>query len=543
MLNFGKNIVVGVSVTPEIGLEVAQVDFLTKTILKYDYRPLEYDNARREITDLDIFKETLLDLFVSMGIPKGSDVVLNIPPAAFNIVDYPASMQDDQVSAAIEEELYSKPIFQDVEPALDFFKLPNSTIQFSKYVYTASQKTALIEIVMQLDELGYNLIAIETSPNATLNALVYNERLNTSPDVTWLMLQVDSTCCRLMSMQGKTYVDGVEERISIGEVLGDEENYSTVVSAIQPLLKNLPSQYMFVVSKTNIISAEALANKLVYSSPIIHQEANVFNREEFLAVDPSANIENPKMISLDVIGAAIKREFQPSIYINLNLFNATLGDVFLSKQPPVVELFGKKIVCTMQNMVVASVIAALVILLPAFGGLTYFKNLIAIQNSQIQNLDADIEKEKRYLKENENVSTELFDEGDEIRMGLVHNKNIYTYFTIVGTEIPMKVWLTSLKLGEHIEIEGQADNLESVYSFFRNIKDYDPSSPIKLQKLGLATKTKMQALTDEGGFDTETLLSSMNADFYEFRISDVAESTRVSAEAAEGDVPPGQQIR
>ena len=53
----------------------------------------------------------------------------------------------------------------------------------------------------------------------------------------------------------------------------------------------------------------------------------------------------------------------------------------------------------------------------------------------------------------------------------------------------------------------------------------------------------MQAFTDEGGFDTESLLSSMNADFYEFRISDVAESTRTSAEVPEGDVPPEQQIK
>ena len=30
--NFKKNAVVGVSVTPEIGLEVAQVDFVSKTV-------------------------------------------------------------------------------------------------------------------------------------------------------------------------------------------------------------------------------------------------------------------------------------------------------------------------------------------------------------------------------------------------------------------------------------------------------------------------------------------------------------------------------
>ena len=108
-------------------------------------------------------------------------------------------------------------------------------------------------------------------------------------------------------------------------------------------------------------------------------------------------------------------------------------------------------------------------------------------------------------------------------MGLIHNKNIYTYYTIVGTEIPKKLWLTGLKLGKNTTIEGQADNLESVYSFFRNIKDYNPDSQIKLQKLALASNSNIAALTESGNFDTDSIITSMNADFYEFRISDAPE--------------------
>ena len=85
---FKKNIVVGVSVTPERGLEVAQVDFATKTLLKYGVRPLDYNVAQREIADLDLFKETLQDLFTELQISKGSEVVLNFPAAIFEINDY-----------------------------------------------------------------------------------------------------------------------------------------------------------------------------------------------------------------------------------------------------------------------------------------------------------------------------------------------------------------------------------------------------------------------------------------------------------------------
>ena len=86
------------------------------------------------------------------------------------------------------------------------------------------------------------------------------------------------------------------------------------------------------------------------------------------------------------------------------------------------------------------------------------------------------------------------------------------------------MWLTHLKLGDKTTIEGQADNLESVYAFFRSIKDYQPDSDIKLQKLGLASKSTAPVSEDgTAEFDTDSILTSLNADFYEFRISDEPE--------------------
>ena len=100
-----KSSIVGVSVTPEVGLEVAQIDFATQTVLKYGIRQLEYDASRREIADLDLFKEALQDLFFELQIPKGTEVVLNIPTVAFKTNDYPAALDEAQISNAIEEEL------------------------------------------------------------------------------------------------------------------------------------------------------------------------------------------------------------------------------------------------------------------------------------------------------------------------------------------------------------------------------------------------------------------------------------------------------
>ena len=523
-----KSSIVGVSVTPEVGLEVAQIDFATQTVLKYGIRQLEYDASRREIADLDLFKEALQDLFFELQIPKGTEVVLNIPTVAFKTNDYPAALDEAQISNAIEEELADHYIFKTVEPAVSAVRLPNASMQFYKIAYTAAQKQMLIEIALGIKDMGYKLVGIDTSVNSVLNALMYKQRVDVSID-SWVLLIVDSYCCTIITMNGKNYVDTYEERISIGQVLDDAENYSTVVGTVTPILKNLPSKYLCVVSKTNIISAEVLASKLSYTAPIIHQEANCFSKEAFLELGPEVDEKFANIVSLDIIGAAIYKDFEQYSDAHFNLFNKSLGDIYTSEQPPEIMLAGRTIVLTPQLLIFAFVVVAIVIILPTVGALLYYANLISTQQNKMAELNQKVQEINQFLKDNENISSDLFDEGDEIRLGLAHNKNIYSYYTIVGTEIPKKLWLTHLKLSDKTTIEGQADNLESVYAFFRSIKDYNPNSDIKLQKLGLASKTSFTPIeenvengdnTNSQEFDTDSILTSLNADFCEFIISD-----------------------
>ncbi len=524
-MSLKKSSIVGVSVTPEIGLEVAIIDFASQTVVKYGTKPLEYDINRREIADMDLFKEALQDLFFELGIPKGMDVVLNLPSVVFKTVDYPAAMDEAQISSAIEEELADHFIFKTVEPVVSATRLPNSTIQFNKIAYTAAQKQMVIEIALSLKDMGHKLYAIDTSVNSVLNALMYKQRLDIADDVSWLLLIVDNMCCRIMTMSGSNYVDTYEERISIGEVLGDAENYGTVVSAVSPILKNLPSKYLCVVSKTNIISAEVLASKLTYSAPIIHQEANSFSKEAFLNVGPEVEHRDATLVSLDIIGAAIYKEFEQYSNAHFNLFNKSLGDIYTMDQPPEFNLGGNLIVLTNALLIKLFVFIACVVLIPCSIGYVYLVGQINSAKDEQKSLEAKAAQIEQFLKDNENISSELFDEGYEIRMGLEHNKGIYSYYTIVGTEIPKKLWLTHLHLSDKTTIEGQADNLESVYAFFRSIKDYDPNSDIKLQKLGLAAQSNMQVIPADGsdaGFDTDSILTSLNADYYEFVISDEA---------------------
>ena len=515
---FSKNIIVGVSVSPETGLEIAQVDYLTGTVLKYGRKTVDYNIVKREIADLDLFKETLQDLLEEMDIQKGTELVLNLPTVAMKVTDYPAALEETQVESAIEEELYENPYLKNFDPAYSS-AVVNSSLQFKKVAYTALNKSMLIELLMSIKEMGYKIRTVDTSINSILRSLIYTDRVNTEPDTSWVLMVVDNSTCRIMQMLGRNYVDYYEEKISIGEVLSDAENYATVISAADPILRNLPSKYLCIVSRTNVISAEVLANKISYSAPITYQEANCYLKEPLLKLSNLVEEEYTKSITLEVIGAAIYPDFAKTSYINFNLFNKTLGDIYLMEQPP--TIMGGTVVLTNPLLAVVFFVIAAVLIFILISTLGWF----AVQNNgmrqNINDMNREIESINSYIERHKDISAETFDEGDEIRIGVQHNKNVYSYYTIVGTEIPQKLWLTYLKLGEKTTIEGQADNLESVYAFFRSLKDYNPGSDLVLQRLGLATKGAREI----NDISSDSVLTSLDADFYQFRISNEPEKS------------------
>jgi len=520
---FKKSVVVGVSVSPEMGLEIAQIDYATGTVLKYGRKSIDYNIVKREIVDIDLFKETLQDLLEEMAIPKGTELILNMPTVAFKTAEYPAALEQVQIESAIEEELYEDPYLRNFESCYSIALL-NSTLQFNKIAYTALNKSSIIELILSIREMGYKIHTIDTSVNSVLHSLIYLNRVNTETDTNWLLLIIDNSCCRILSMQGRNYVDVFEEKISIGEVLSDAENYSTVINAVEPILRNLPAKYLCVVSKTNVISAEVISNKITYSAPIIYQEANCYLKEPLLNLSNLIDAEYTKSISLDVIGIAIYKQFAQISYVNFNLYNKTLGDIYLMEQPP--TFMNGKVVLTNNFLFLIGIIITGIIALIMITVLSWFSIQQSNMNDEISNMEAEISRIDDFMKAHPELTGDVFDEGNEIRLGITHNKNIYSYYSIVGTEIPQKLWLTHLMLSNKATIEGQADNLESVYAFFRSIKDYNPSSDITLQKLTLATSEPKEINDNDNDIeiDANSILTTLDADFYEFRISNEAES-------------------
>ena len=530
-----KKKIIAVAITADRGLEVAEMDYAAGTILKYAHRDLDVVTLKSVIPDMDVFKELLSECLLEIGAPKGSSIVISLPTVAMGIGNYMTSQSDESIVQLVSNDLVEKDlVFRDDDPLVVTTGL-SVTIQSKVVAYTAAVYSVIQEVSRIIVDLGYKIQAIDVSVASVLRALLHSGKAQAQQDATWLMLLVDNHAARLLALNGTNLVEYKEEQL-VYDYADTASNCDMVASTMASYIEKLPAKYLFVVSRTDAVSAEMLSAKIKYNNPIIFLEANGFSKEEFIEA-PDLEPSEVKHISLDIIGACLYDEGS----LHFNLFCDELGDVYWSQQPPQFKLNGKTIVVTNELLTKWCIILLLLILVPVGFAYVYF-------NNEYNTISADYEAAKDKLKKTEEqitkyeglVSTEVFSEQDEVRIGLVKNTAFYNYIDLLGRDTPSKLWLTSVIIDNYVKIEGRSGNIESIYTFFRNIKDSISETNVKLQKLSLATAesadlpSDLELLKDEdlpentdnagalGEFteNSNDIILSSNADFYEFVISD-----------------------
>ena len=103
---------VGISVTPNLGVEMIEVNTTTCTVSKYAFRKLVFDYTKREIVDYDLFKEAIVELFEELDISPKSNVTLNLPNIFFGLTTLPQLLPNDAINNAIISEVEQSYIFK-----------------------------------------------------------------------------------------------------------------------------------------------------------------------------------------------------------------------------------------------------------------------------------------------------------------------------------------------------------------------------------------------------------------------------------------------
>jgi len=474
---------VGVSVSPNVGLEMMVVDNVQHKIMKYAHRQVAYNTSTREIEDYNEFKVALRDLFSELQInPKESNVVLNMPNVSFGHKFLPTVLDDEGIRTAITAEVEQNYLFKKNTPVVSWVDVKENNTSEKRYILYSAIQEGVVDILTQIfNDLGANLIAIENTYSSLMKTLEYTE---VSKDFSmshssWNILLVSQNSYAVFSMLGNSIIEYFEEPLAI-KSFNNDEVYVAISQAASSVLEKFPADKLLIISESNDVNAEILAIQLKHPGEVMFLDCNQYSKQPIIDVDFNVLPHFVKAITPEVIGAAIykTRDFS----IKLNFISTT--DVKVSEA---VNIFGFNL--TKDQATIYAVIVAVAILGVCFIFSSIIGSYLSSLESKKSSLEQDItsqQTELAKLKKSDNI-LDIYTASKDIDKKMATK---ISYFNSLGSDIPAKVWLTFFYADTNgaYGIKGETTSVDDVHLFFRNIQSRVADSDLMLSKLSVDDK-------------------------------------------------------
>lgn len=537
-LGASTRITVGVSVSPGIGLEMIEVDRATSTVTKYANRPLDYNFSTREITDYDQFAESLEDLFEELRIPKRSNIVLNLPNVHFGMINLPLLLTEDAVTNAIISEVEQSYIFKRIEPIVSWTAInSNSETENRTLAYTALQDNAYENIIEKCNEVGCTVIRIENSYISLLKTLHLSglAKDQMKDNFTWNLMIIGQNSYSILSMSEKKIMEYYEEPLALKSFV-DDEIYNAIITSAQMTLAGLPANCLFIVSETDLVSAEVLSLRIDAGCGVKFLECNKFAQSEIIPVNLNVLPNLALQITPEAIGAGISTFSDFPLKLNLTKAKIKDSELGVSEEEveiPTITIGGLEIELTSAFIKKFAGIIAVVTIIPLLI-LYMMLNLVINPKEQARSdaLDAQITfVNTEITKYKKSKGDTTFDLTTAINNIIQQNTKKLDYYSALGISIPSKLWVTYYNLNGDgkINIKGQASDVKSVYAFYKNLKDLVNNSDIKLYKLEI----------DSGSLDD--IVSNSSSRIYDFEITNMSDADLNPQQAGDTQNQPQPQ--
>lgn len=535
-LGMGQKESVYLSVTPGVGLELIQLDIQSRSVKNYAYRPLEYNESSRAIADMEAFKNAVTELFAELAIPPKSNIILNLPMVYFGNTTLSLILADDAISEALLSEVEQSYIFKRYDPVISWVDAGGTQAgDTRKLLYSAIQKNVIEDIKTALNELGYGLSGIEMSLTSVLKALAFSglTEEQMKENVSWNLMLISPNGYSICSMVGKNIIDYYEEPLAIKSFEGDEI-YNAISASAQITLMSYPANYLYIVSETDMVSAELLAKRLPVEGTVDFWENNSFKKQDVLPVSLEVLEDTAHKISLEAIGIAVGNAINMPVKFNFLSANTgeTSGD---DPDAPVHVVLGSTEFDISPNAAKKiSALIAVAVLVPMFG---VFLGVPAIEsqkqkqlddvNSRLEQTNAEIKK----IQDAQNKSND-FDVNAEIKKVLGNNRSKLMAYTALGESVPKNLWVTYFvaKDDGKIDIKGESKNVEDIYLFFRNMKDSLINTQLRLHKLQMKSDSVDDAVSVDPSKPSD----------YEFEITNMTATELNPPAPADANAPQDQ---
>ena len=473
-------VTVGISVSPNVGLELIQIDPSTNKIVKYARRDLPYNSSIREIEDYAEFKQNLQDLFNEVRIlPQNAKAVLNLPSVAFGHDFLPTVLDDEGVTTALISTIEENYLFKKNTPLVSWVDVKENNRTEKRCVLYAAIQEEVVNVIQQIfTDLGVTLIAVENTYSSLIKTLQYTQ---IGDDFAmshggWNILLVSQNSYAVFSMLGYSVIDYFEEPLAI-KSFNNDEVYVAISQSARTVLDRFPTDKLLIVSESNDVSAEILAMQLNQPGDVKFLECNQYAKDSILTVDLNILPHYVKAITPEAIGAAIYN--YKDFGIKLNFLQKT--DY---KAPDVIRIGGFDL--TQPQLVAYVSIICVAIILVCFGASKAVEAYLAGLQTQNTELDSQQQTLDAELKELQRTKTgmDIYTAAKKIDAGLQAKVK---YFYAIGADIPAQVWLTSFYADSRgaYGIKGSTTAVDDVYLFFRNIKSQVPESDLILSSLSV----------------------------------------------------------
>ena len=519
-LGANTKITVGVSMSPSVGLEMIEINQKTKIIEKYACKQLDYDYSKREIADYDRFREVLGQLFDELKISRKSNIVLTLPSVHYGLIELPINLGDEGVTSAIISEVeQSSYIFKRQDPVISWTDAyPSGDKDNREILYGAIQQNALDEINAACVEIGCTLLAIESAPNSLLKTLSYNQLAEEqmAPNTTWNLMVINPNSYSMITMNGRSVIEYREEPLALRSFVGDEI-YEAIISSAQLTIQTVPSNYLYIVSETDLVSAEVLSMKIPFDGNIKFLESNKYVQGPLMQA--SYNIL-PNVIlktTPEAIGSGI---YQLSDFpFKFNMLGQGVDiDNLVATETPKIHFGNTEIELTSSFLKKMAIIASAIIVIPALLILYLLNFLSTGQQTKLNDLNSQIESNKTELQNYEDIDKKNeFDAKLEINTVQALNRTKLIYYSAIGANLPENTWLIYLKIenNDKIDIIGRSKTADEVYAFYKGLKMSVINSDLRLNKLEMSADSVGNLVIED--------LNSIKPKFYEFEITNMSE--------------------
>lgn len=540
-LGASTKITIGVSISPGIGLEMMEIDRTTGTVNKYSNRPLEYNHSTREITDYNQFREGLEELFAELHIPSTSNIILSLPNVYFGMIQLPLLLTDEAVTNAIISEVEQSYIFKRQRPVVGWTQIvSNIESENRTLAYTAIQETVLEGIQQVCEEIGCTLVGIETSYASLLRALYYTNStiIQMQDNMTWNLMIIGQNSYSIISMIDTKIVEYYEEPLALKSFV-DDEIYNAITTSAKLTLVGLPATHLFIVSETDLVSAEVLSLKMSVESEVNFMECNKYAQNELTPVNLNILPKKALQITPEIIGATTYPFCDFPMKLNLLQEHGTSGIAEEFKGYPRINIGNLEVELTPDFIKkIALIIGGALVLPMVFLILMLVNVIIPKEQTRLDELNTKIQQTNSAIAEytDEAARGNSFDIYTTVSKICLNSKLALTYYGALGMSTPNKLWVTYYATNEagKIDIKGKSANVEGVYSFYKSIKQLVINSDIKLRKLEIASSSLDDVISNV----------SSGPKYYEFEITNMTDAELNPPAPATNNAPaqPGPQM-